>query len=81
MLRVTPVLCSTDSAGTHLHLLYIGLSFILCVVRHSAIDIVTALRAGRYGYRIPVEARFSVPAALGSLPGFYTTGTGSLSRL
>jgi len=37
------------------------------------------LRAGRYGDRIPVEARFSSPVQTGSEahPASYTMGTGS----
>ena len=38
-----------------------------------------SLRAGRFGDKIPVEARFSVPVqpGLGVHPASYTTGTGS----
>jgi hypothetical protein len=47
--------------------------------RDGAVGIVTALRAGWSGDRIPVEARFSAPVQTGpgdhSAP--YTIGTGS----
>ena len=45
----------------------------------SSVSIVTGLRAGRSGDRIPVEARFSAPveAGPGALPASCTMGTGS----
>jgi hypothetical protein len=57
-------------------------------VRHSLVPVnssqagitqTDSLRAGRYGDRIPVEARFSSPVqtGLGALPTSYTMGTGS----
>jgi len=47
--------------------------------RDSAVGIPTALRAGRSGDRIPVEARFSasVQTGPGAHPASYTEGTGS----
>ena len=47
--------------------------------RGSSVGIVTALRAGQSGNRIPVEARFTVPVPTGpgAHPASYTMGTGS----
>ena len=46
----------------------------------SAVGIATALRAGRFGDRIPVGARFSAPVQTGpgAHPTTYTMGTGSV---
>jgi hypothetical protein len=45
----------------------------------SSVGIATELRAGGYGDRIPVGARFSAPVQTGpgAYPTFYTMGTGS----
>jgi hypothetical protein len=51
-----------------------------CIVGlFSSVGIATELRAGRSGYRIPVEAKFSAPVQTcpGALPAFCTMGTGS----
>jgi hypothetical protein len=42
-----------------------------------------SLRTGRYGNRIPMEARFSTPVQTGivAIPASYTVGTGSLSGI
>jgi hypothetical protein len=48
------------------------------VSQDSSVGIATALRAGRPGNRIPVEARFSAPVQTGpgAQPASYTMGTG-----
>jgi len=47
----------------------------------SSVGIVTELRAGRFGDRIPMEARFSAPVQTdpGTHPASCTMGTGSFT--
>ena len=54
--------------------------YTLSVCQDSSVGIVTELRSGRSGDRIPVEARFSAPVQTvsGAHPTFYTIDTGSL---
>ena len=69
----------------------IELSLVLCIIKLSLNKIWAQqlskyndwLRAGRYGNRIPVGARFSAPVQTvpGAHPASCTTGTGSFPRV